>query len=72
MASETEQAPESPELPEGLKALQDRFAPQIEQALGQASEVNERVKSFIRENPGTVLLGAATLGFLIGRWASRR
>lgn len=74
MATEStgQEAPATPELPAGLKELQDRFAPQLEQAMEQAAEVNERVKTFIRKNPGTVLLGAATLGFLIGRWAARR
>lgn len=55
-----------------LRGLADRFAPQLADAQEQLLEVNERAKRFIRENPGTVLLGAAALGFLIGRWASRR
>ncbi len=54
-----------------LRDLTDRFAPQLAQAQEQLEEVNERAKSFVKNNPGTVLLGAATLGFLIGRWASR-
>ena len=57
---------------EALDALQERLAPQLEQAAEQLAEVNERVKSFITKNPGTVLLGAAAVGFLIGRWAARR
>lgn len=74
MASETngKTAPAMPELPEGLKELQERFAPQLEQAMEQVTEVNEQVKTFIKKNPGTVLLGAAALGFLVGRWAARR
>jgi ElaB/YqjD/DUF883 family membrane-anchored ribosome-binding protein len=57
---------------EALEALQERLAPQLEQAAEQLAEVNERVKAFITKNPGTVLLGAAAVGFLIGRWAARR
>lgn len=72
MASETGKTPAMPELPEGLKELQERFAPQLEDAMEQVTEVNEQVKAFIRKNPGTVLLGAAAVGFLIGRWAARR
>ena len=72
MANEAGKAPAMPELPEQLKELQERFAPQLEQAMEQVTEVNEQVKTFIKKNPGTVLIGAAALGFLVGRWASRR
>lgn len=72
VATETGKTPAMPELPEQLKELQERFAPQLEGAMEQVTEVNEQVKSFIRKNPGTVLLGAAAVGFLIGRWAARR
>ncbi|MFO0599332.1 MAG: hypothetical protein U0228_28755 [Myxococcaceae bacterium] len=58
--------------PDPMAELQDRFAPQLEQAQQQLQEVNERVKDFIRQNPGSVILGAAALGFLVGKWASRR
>ncbi len=50
----------------------ERLAPQIEEAQAQLLALNERVKGFIKENPGTTLLGAAALGFLLGRLASRR
>ena len=68
------QPPESatPTEPNPLEELQARLAPQLEQAQEQLTEVNEQVKAFIRKNPGTTLLGAAALGFLIGKWASRR
>lgn len=58
--------------PEPLDELRERLAPQLEEAAERLTETNERVKAFIRENPGTCLLGAAALGFLIGRWAARR
>jgi hypothetical protein len=34
--------------------------------------MNTRVVSFIRANPGTCLLGAVAVGFIVGRIASRR
>ena len=55
-----------------LRDLQERLGPQFEQATAQLQQVNERVKDFVRKNPGSTLLGAAAVGFLIGKWASRR
>ena len=55
-----------------LNDLKERLGPRLEEAQEQLAAVNEKAKKFIRENPGTALLGAATLGFLIGRWASRK
>ena len=55
-----------------LRDLQDRLGPQLEQAQAQLMEVNEHVKDFIKKNPGSTLLGAAAIGFLVGKWASRR
>jgi ElaB/YqjD/DUF883 family membrane-anchored ribosome-binding protein len=52
--------------------LQDRFGPQLEAAQAQLMEVNERVKDFVRKNPGSTMLGALAIGFLVGKWASRR
>lgn len=55
-----------------LRDLHERLGPQLEQAQAQLSELNERVKTFIKKNPGSTLLGAAALGFLVGKLASRR
>ncbi len=52
--------------------LQERLMPKLEEAQARLTETNEKVKQFIREHPGTCLLGAAALGFLVGRWAARR
>lgn len=65
-------AAEKAKVPDPLADLQERLAPQIEQATEQLQEINVRVKDFIKKNPGTTLLGAAALGFIIGKWASRR
>ncbi|MEW6430447.1 MAG: hypothetical protein AB1730_02965 [Myxococcota bacterium] len=70
----TPKTPETP--PQGdapmEEVLRERLGPQLAEAAERLTETNERVKRFIRENPGTCLLGAAALGFLIGRWAARR
>ena len=70
-ATQPQPEPKQPEV-DPMHAFQERLGPQLEQAQAQLTEVNERVKDFIRKNPGSTLLGAAALGFLVGRWASRR
>ncbi len=55
-----------------MRELTERFGPQLEEVQARLEDANEQVKTFIRKNPGTTLLGAAALGFLIGKWASRR
>lgn len=62
---------EAPYLGDAVRDLEDRFAPKIEEAKEQLSLANTRVKGFIRENPGTTLLCAVGIGYLIGRLASR-
>ena len=46
--------------------------PQLDEARRNLEDLNTRAVSFIRANPGTCLLGAVALGFLVGRIASRR
>lgn len=76
MTEATQPQPGAPKPPpqaeDPMRDLQERLGPQFEQAQAQLMEVNERVKDFIRKNPGSVLLGAAAVGFLVGKWASRR
>lgn len=67
-----QEAPRSSPPQPTLQDLQERLGPQLQQAQEQLMAANERVKDFIRKNPGTTLLGAAAVGFLIGKWASRR
>ena len=52
--------------------FQDRVVPQIEEARRNLVDMNNRVVSFIRANPGTCLIGAVAVGFLVGKIASRR
>lgn len=54
------------------RELQARVGPQLEEARRNLEDLNQRVTGFIRANPGTVLLGAVAVGFLVGRLASRR
>jgi len=63
---------EAPYLGDAVRELEERFAPRIEEAKEQLSLVNQRVKGFIRENPGTTLLAALGVGYLIGKLASRK
>lgn len=63
---------EAPYLGDAVRDLEERFAPRIEEAREQLSLANVRVKGFIRQNPGTTLLCAAGVGYLIGRLASRK
>lgn len=53
------------------RELQGELGPQLEQAAENVREFDRRARSFIRENPGTCLLGAIAVGFLIGKIASR-
>ncbi|SEM00286.1 hypothetical protein SAMN05444354_110190 [Stigmatella aurantiaca] len=54
------------------RELQDRIVPQIDEARRNLVDFNTRAVSFIRANPGTCLIGAIAVGFLVGRLASRR
>jgi ElaB/YqjD/DUF883 family membrane-anchored ribosome-binding protein len=54
------------------REIQERIVPQIEEARRNLMDMNTRAVSFIRANPGTCLIGAVAMGFLIGKIASRR
>lgn len=56
---------------ERIEEAQARIAPQIDQARQTLNEINEKSTSWIRQNPGTALVGAVALGFLVGKIASR-
>lgn len=67
-----ENAAAEEEFDDPMKAFQERMGPKLKDAAAQLETVNERVKSFIKENPGTCLLGALAVGFVVGRLASRK
>jgi ElaB/YqjD/DUF883 family membrane-anchored ribosome-binding protein len=54
------------------REIQERIVPQIDEARRNLVDMNNRVVSFIRANPGTCLIGAVAVGFLVGKLASRR
>jgi ElaB/YqjD/DUF883 family membrane-anchored ribosome-binding protein len=54
------------------REVQERIVPQIEEARRNLVDLNSRTIAFIRANPGTCLIGAVAVGFLIGKLASRR
>lgn len=54
------------------REIQERIVPQIDEARRNLVDLNNRVVTFIRANPGTCLIGAVAVGFLIGKIASRR
>lgn len=59
-------------LQDKARQLQENMMPQLEDARRNLEEMNNRVVGFIKANPGTCLLGAVALGFIVGRIASRR
>lgn len=60
------------QLQDKAREMQARLAPQLEEARQNLSDLNVRLQSFIRERPGTCLVGAVAIGFLVGKIASRR
>lgn len=60
------------QLQQKAREVQERLGPQIEEAKRGLSDLNTRVKAFIRQRPGVCLFGALALGFVVGRIASRR
>ena len=71
-ADQQKQQEQAPYLGDAVRDLEARFAPRIEEAKEQLNLVNVRVKGFIRQNPGTTLLCALGVGYLIGKLASRK
>ena len=60
------------QLQDKARELQARIAPQIDEARRNLEDLNRRAQSFIRERPGTCLIGALAFGFIVGKIASRR
>jgi hypothetical protein len=53
------------------REISDRVRPQIEDAKRRLTSLNDKAIDYIKENPGTCLLGAVALGFVIGKIARR-
>lgn len=60
------------DLEQPLRQLRDRIAPPLEEARERMVAWNQAATTFIRKNPGTALLGAVAIGYLVGKLASRR
>ncbi|HME92479.1 MAG TPA: hypothetical protein VKE49_13700 [Myxococcaceae bacterium] len=54
------------------RELQARVGPEIREAARGLEDLNARIVEFIRQRPGTCLLGALAFGFIVGKIASRR
>ena len=59
-------------LQDRAREMQARVGPQIDQARAALTDWNVRVTDFVRERPGTCLVGALAFGYLVGKIASRR
>ena len=62
----------NPPLEAKARELQERFAPQLEEAKQGLTDLNTKVVKFIKAHPGACLLGAIAVGYVVGRIASRR
>ena len=60
------------QLQDRARELAERVGPQIEQARQNLTDLNSRLSTFVRKNPGTCLIGALAFGFVVGKIASRR
>ena len=57
---------------DAIRELEDRLGPKLEEAKARLMTIDDKVKGFIRSNPGASLLGAAAFGFLVGRLVSKK
>ena len=51
--------------------LASQVTPHIQEARENLTRLNERALAFVRERPGTCVIGAVALGFLVGKIAAR-
>ena len=59
------------DLESALREASEQVKPHLEEAKRQLSSFNERATAYVKENPGKCLLGALTLGFVVGKIARR-
>jgi ElaB/YqjD/DUF883 family membrane-anchored ribosome-binding protein len=59
-------------LPDQMSALHDHAEEQIRAAREAFTDLDKKVRTFVKERPGLCLLGAVAAGFVIGRIVSRR
>lgn len=59
------------QIEETAREIGERVRPQIESARKRLSDLDRDITTYIKENPGKVLLGALAVGYLIGKIARR-
>ena len=57
--------------PSAGRNLQAQLSPHIDEIETSLSLLSERALTFIRDRPGTALLGAVALGFIVGKIAAK-
>ena len=50
---------------------ENRLEASVHEASQNLARLNERALAFARENPGTCVIGAVALGFVVGKIAAR-
>jgi len=56
---------------DNLRELGSRFAPALKNASKNVGDLKQKVGSFVRDNPGKALIGAATAGLVTALIARR-
>lgn len=54
-----------------LHSVEERVMPQLEMARERLEDLNTQIVTFVRERPGTCLVGALAVGFVVGKLAAR-
>ncbi len=54
-----------------LRELGERMRPRLEEAKERLRDASQRIVAFVKERPGTSLLAALAIGFVIGRLVRR-
>jgi ElaB/YqjD/DUF883 family membrane-anchored ribosome-binding protein len=70
--TQTQTQEQQPQPKDPVAAALERLGPQHDEAKQQLDAINLRVKAFVKENPGTALLGAIAVGFVVGRLVSKK
>jgi ElaB/YqjD/DUF883 family membrane-anchored ribosome-binding protein len=74
MEPQTQTQPQEPQAQpkDPMAEALERLGPQLDEARQQLDAINVKVKAFVKQNPGTALLGAIAVGFVVGRLVSKK
>lgn len=64
--------PEAAAAKDPMQAAHERLGPRLKEAQAQLATINQKVQAFVKENPGTSLLGALALGYVVGKLVSKK